>query len=70
MSAELSGMSESITKPTITGADHTVTIDLGDSFYLKMSAVMAEKFGKQILAAAARSEGRSGQIFIMEVPAI
>jgi hypothetical protein len=63
-------MSESITKPTITGADGTVTIDIGESLYLKMSADMAEEFGKQILAAAARSEGSSGQIFIMEVPAI
>jgi hypothetical protein len=61
-------MSESVTNPTITGTDGTVTVDLGDSFYLKMSAAMAEEFGKQIISAAARSEGRSGQIFIMELP--
>lgn len=58
--------SEETHKPTIVGVDGNVLITFPNDVYLRMTAPMAREFARQILAAAAKSEGQTGYQFIID----
>jgi hypothetical protein len=50
-------------------ATKTVLVELPDNIYMRMTAEQARDFASRLLAAAAKSEGKSGHTVMMEVPA-
>jgi hypothetical protein len=50
-------------------ATETVLVELPNNVYMRMPADKARDFGMRLIAAAAKSEGKSGTEFLLEVPA-
>lgn len=59
---------DTVVKPTITGKDGKVRIDLPPDYYIEMTADVADEFARQILVQTAKARGQTGHVFI--VPAV
>ena len=62
----MSAPTEETHSPKIVGVGGNVLVTFPNDVYLRMTAPMAREFARQILAAAAKSEGQTGYQFIID----